>query len=100
MLPWNALALLLPLISVLDAVVMYVIKRVNIKSNMLWSLALVFWLIIILLATLHGRSAEIVSEGFQPLFQSYSDARSNPEIYRENFLNIVLFFRRGFSFKR
>lgn len=81
--------------SIVYALAAYFIEKRRIKSNLLWVLVLALWLVAISLATLHRQSSETVSDGFQPLFQSYIDAQSNSESYRQNFLNIVLFFPGG-----
>lgn len=81
--------------SIVYALAAYFIEKRRIKSNLLRGFVLALWLVVILLATLHRQSIETISDGFQPLFQSYIDAQSNSESYRQNFLNIVLFFPGG-----
>ncbi len=94
-LPWYKLMLLIPAIVVLYALAVIILKKIGVKSKAFWSVSFIIWIIVVLFATLHRQSDSETVRSFQPLFQSYIDAQSNSESYRQNFLNVVLFFPGG-----
>lgn len=78
----------------------YLCLRRRLEKGLLWrsavTLLLIAWLLVILSATLAGRSGVLSQPELFP-FHSYRAvlADGNPELLRSNFMNVVLFYPAG-----
>ncbi len=94
-LPWGILFALMPMGLLLWTAAAYGMRKRG-WGWLRWALAgvLAVWLIVVLRTTLLGRSPEVPGQ-LQPLFESYRLARTQREMYRTNFMNILMVFPGG-----
>ncbi len=96
-LPRWALSLLLPIVFFLWYGAESVIAKKQIKRQYIrlaTGMLFLVWLFAVLWETLFSRKAGEY-RSFQPLFESYRMARLQPENYRSNFMNVLLFVPGG-----
>ncbi len=95
-LPWYMFIWLMPIMLIIYVFVDWCLRRFAGRYRKLWWLCCFgVWLVLILLETLHRSPGMETTYRFQTLFESYRQARSNPELYRANYMNVLLFFPGG-----
>ncbi len=93
-LPWRQILLIMPVCMALYIAAYRRMGRRRPVFPALCALALLAWALAVLWNTVLSREPGDFGP-FQPLFASYRYARIQPEAYRSNFMNILLFFPGG-----
>ncbi len=95
-LPWNHIALLMPIMTVLGVIFVWLVKQWCKNELRVYAWVFFVWFFLVLFDTTIRREAN-VREADLLLFGSYIRASKQPELYRANFMNVLLFFPGGMS---
>ncbi len=102
-LPWGRLLLFMPMVTVVYGFLRNWMEKYWMEQNVpkrrqlvLCVPLLLLWVGFILWMTIFHRASSDSADGiFYPLFSSYRYARIQPELYRANFMNVLLFYPGG-----
>lgn len=93
-LPWANILLLMPFMFLLSIIFVCVVQRFVKKTRKVYVVFLLTWVAVVVYETLINRVVGDYLLSLKP-FESYMWALEEPEYYRANFMNILLFFPGG-----
>ncbi len=93
-LSWQEVFLLMPFMTLLGCVFVWSCKRVFARPEHIYFLLLLVWTIVVAYETVWRRTVRESAISLVP-FDSYLRALEQPELYRTNFMNVLLFFPGG-----
>ena len=97
-LPWNAIFMLMPLMTILSGILVFVTRMVMKKTRWVYLVLLALWTMVVVYVTLLSRQRGEYGISLR-LFASHIWAKTQPEYYRANFMNLLLFFPGGILLK-
>lgn len=93
-LSWRDILMLMPIMTILSAILVIMVKTILKDFRWVYTTLFFVWSVVVIYVTLISRPTGNYWISLKP-FASYEWALTEPEYYRANFMNILLFFPGG-----